>query len=82
MRISKFGLVLAIAYLVITAFLFIDAFTCSSDAFCGFWAFVAVLPWPFVLESFFSSPVKVLDSTFGLLFFASLNLFIFYLVGL
>lgn len=81
MRVSKFGLVLSIVYLVITAFLFIDAFTCTSDAFCGFGAFVAVLPWPFILESFFSSPVKILDSTFGLFFFALLNLSILYFVG-
>ena len=80
-KLSKMGLLLAGIYVVATAIIFYQAFTCHGE-FCGFMALILVTPWTFAAN--FLAPTflgSLLNDWFGLIFFAFLNAMLLYFVG-
>lgn len=66
-KLSKVGLTLSFAYLLVTAYFFYEAFTCSG-MYCGFILVLPIMPWNFILDgwvqgSWFVYAMSVLANT-------------------
>jgi len=75
-RVSKYGLILAMIYWLLTISFIIYSKACSG-MFCGLIIVVPVLPWPLInsVEHF------ITDSWFTYTIIVVLNTAIFYLIG-
>lgn len=83
MKISKVGSSFAILYIVITGVVFYKAFTCVGE-FCGFVAFVPIMPWPLFIEYFPLNRIpndSILNTEFGFYIFALVNALLLYFLG-
>lgn len=73
-KLSRVGLIFSLVYLLVTAYFFYQAFTCSG-MYCGFILVLPIMPWNFLLEGW------IQGSWFVYAILLLVNFCIFYSVG-